>query len=242
MILVLLLAVHELVKVVFQVHFLIGAVAYLGLPFTEQVNQEITSLVAIEHCLCVVLEVILVCNVSWSCANALRALLQSYIIGSIIDLARHSESILCRRLYFQINNCKIFQDYVIIVNDYLVIHSYLDYAVLEGILLFFLLFLILIFHFLLHFLFLEIHLVCWVFFEAAPKFWLNEFAVVILVTIVDDDWRLVLFLESRQTILLLLLLNLLLLLYSVVARIGVNLLLDLVVTNHKRVVTVLGLF
>ena len=194
MILVLLLAIHELVKVVFQVHFLIGAVAYLGLPFTEQVNQEIAILVAIDHCLCVVLEIILVCNVARCCANALRALLKSSIIGSIIDLAWHSESILRRRLYLQVNNCKIFQDYVTLVNDYLVIHSYLDYAVLERILLFFLLFLILILHFLLHFLFLQIHLVCWVFFEAAPEFWLNKFAVIIFVTVVDDDWSLVLFL------------------------------------------------
>lgn len=236
------LAVHELVKVVLQVHFLISAVAYFGLPFTEQVNQEIATFVAIKYGVGVVLKVILVCNIAWRRTNALRALLQPCIIGSIINLAWYSESILRRRIYLQINHCKILHDKITLVNDYVIVHSYLNHAILERILLFFLLLLILHFIFLLHFLFLKIHFVRRVLLETASKLWLLIISIIIFITVIDDDGRLVLLLQSRQTILLLFLLYLLLLLDSVMACIGVDLLLDLVVTNHESIVTVLRLF
>lgn len=68
--------------------------------------------------------------------------------------------------------------------------------------------------------------------QRAAEFGLGLPVLVVLVAVVDHDGRLVLLLERGESVLLLLLLELALLLDPIVARELVNLLLDLVVTDH----------
>lgn len=93
---VLLLALHELIKVVLKMHLLVCAVADLCLALAQEVYQEVASFVAIKNGMSCVLVIVMVLYISWRCTYEVRAVFGTEAVVS--SRTRYTQRVLCCRL------------------------------------------------------------------------------------------------------------------------------------------------